>query len=43
MGLYKLNGYFAVSLKDDLDKYFLTVAKQIRDKTQLEISIAVTN
>ena len=32
-----------MSLKDDLDKYFLTVAKQIRDKIELGISIAVTN
>ena len=43
MGLNKRNGYFAVNLNDNLDKYFLTVAKQIRDKIQPGISIAVTN
>ena len=46
MGLYRLykwSGYFAVNLKDNLDRYFLTGAKQIRDKIQLGISIAVTN
>ena len=42
MGLY-INEKDILSLKDDLDKNFLTLAKQIRDKIQLEISIAVTN
>ena len=30
--MYKLSGYFVVNLKDILDRYFLTGAKQIRDK-----------
>ena len=44
MGLNKKQkGYFGMNLKDNLDRYFLTIAKQIRDKIQLGISVAVTN
>ena len=44
MGLYKRSRYyFTVNLKDNLDRYCLTGAKQIRDKIHLGISIAMTN
>ena len=39
----KRSGDFAVNLEDNLDTFFLTIAKQIRDKIQLEMSISVTN
>ena len=39
MGLYKRCVYFCVNLEDNLRQ----IAKQIMDKIQLGISIAITN
>ena len=41
--LYKRSEYVAINMEDNLHSYLLTIAKQIRDKIQLQISISVTN